>query len=368
MPTISLCMIVKNEEEVLANCLESAANICDEIIIVDTGSEDKTKEIARRFTDKIYDFQWIDDFSAARNYSYSLATKEYIFLLDADDVLLPEDQEKLKELKKNLNSDIDVVNFIYVTATDKNGKPIVHFRQPRLVKRSREFNWFGLVHEFLAVSGSQVDADISIHHKKMDKKLTPEAIGRNLRIYENHLKRGGELSTRDLFYYANELRDHGHYEKAITYYENFLEGGKGWIEDNIRACLSMAGCYANLGEKEKQLMSLLKTFVYDEPRSEACCHLGNFFQSQKNHRSAVFWYNTAVKMKDKKTASFQNTTYTTWYPHLNLCVCYWALGIVEEAIKHHELTKQYIPNNPKVIYNEKFFNEYQEKQKAKTEQ
>ena len=74
MITISLCMIVKNEEKVLARCLDSIADLMDEIIIVDTGSSDNTKEIAKKYTDKIYDFTWIDDFSAARNFAFSKAT------------------------------------------------------------------------------------------------------------------------------------------------------------------------------------------------------------------------------------------------------------------------------------------------------
>ena len=65
--TISLCMIVKNEEQVLARCLESVKDIVDEIVLVDTGSEDKTREIARKYTEKIYEFIWQDDFAAARN-------------------------------------------------------------------------------------------------------------------------------------------------------------------------------------------------------------------------------------------------------------------------------------------------------------
>lgn len=65
MATFSLCMIVKNEQNVLARCLDSMADLMDEIIIVDTGSQDTTKEIAAKYTDKIYDFAWIDDFAAA---------------------------------------------------------------------------------------------------------------------------------------------------------------------------------------------------------------------------------------------------------------------------------------------------------------
>ena len=73
MITISLCMIVKNEEKNLERCLSSYAPLMDEIIVVDTGSTDKTKEIAAKFTDKIYDFTWINDFSAARNFSFEKA-------------------------------------------------------------------------------------------------------------------------------------------------------------------------------------------------------------------------------------------------------------------------------------------------------
>ena len=74
MIKISLCMIVKDEEQVLNRCLTSVEGIADEIIIVDTGSTDKTKDIAKKFTDKIYDFKWVNDFSKARNYSFSKAS------------------------------------------------------------------------------------------------------------------------------------------------------------------------------------------------------------------------------------------------------------------------------------------------------
>src|SRR5690554_5754125 len=121
MITVSLCMIVKNEEDVLERCLNSVKGLMDEIIIVDTGSTDKTKEIARKFTDKIYDFEWIDDFSAARNYAFQQATKEYIFWMDADDVMV--EQEKFKRLKEELSSKVDAVSMLYHIAFDEYNNP-----------------------------------------------------------------------------------------------------------------------------------------------------------------------------------------------------------------------------------------------------
>ena len=109
MIQISCCMIVKNEEKILARCLESIADLMDEIIIVDTGSDDRTKEIAAGYTDKIYDFEWVDDFSAARNFAFSKATKDYIYSADADEVVDEENRQRFRELKQIILPEIDIV-------------------------------------------------------------------------------------------------------------------------------------------------------------------------------------------------------------------------------------------------------------------
>lgn len=100
MVTISLCMIVKNEEKVLRRCLDSLSDIADEIIIADTGSSDKTKDIALEYTNNVYDFQWTGDFSEARNFVSSKATKDYIYTADADEYLDEANREKLKGLNQ----------------------------------------------------------------------------------------------------------------------------------------------------------------------------------------------------------------------------------------------------------------------------
>ena len=101
-------MIVKDEEMVLERALKSVERIADEIIIVDTGSTDRTKKIALKYTDKVYDFVWCDDFAKARNYSFSKATMDYCMWLDADDIISDSDQEGLINLKKTLSKDTSV--------------------------------------------------------------------------------------------------------------------------------------------------------------------------------------------------------------------------------------------------------------------
>ena len=96
---MSLCMIVRQEEKALARCLEGIADAVEEIVIVDMGSTDRTKEIARQFTDKIYDFPWMDDFAAARNFAFSKGTGEYLLWMDAEDILPSGEKEKLLALK-----------------------------------------------------------------------------------------------------------------------------------------------------------------------------------------------------------------------------------------------------------------------------
>ena len=350
-------MIVKNEEEVLKQCLESVKDICDEIIIVDTGSSDLTKTISKEYTDKLIDFKWIDDFSAARNFAFSHATMDYILWLDADDVMLEEEQLKFKALKGLLHEGIDGVSMLYHIAFDEYGKPSFSYRRNRLVKRSKQFQWIGAVHEYLEVSGNIIPADIAVTHKKSSKTQGAQS-DRNLTIYENRLKKGERFTPRDLFYYANELKDHGKFQKATIYYREFLATKKGWVEDEIRACLYMAACYKKIGSEEKELESLVSSLQYDVPRPEVSCQIGDIYKGRKQFKKAIIWYRLAIEVEVDNDYGFTQISYATWYPHLQLCVCYWQTGEIDKSIEHNNKAKEYRPNDSQVIHNEKFFKDY----------
>lgn len=347
-------MIVKNEADILEETLESIKDVADEIIIVDTGSTDNTREIAEKYTDHVYDFEWIDDFAAARNASYSYATKDYILFMDADDYLPGGEREKLLQLKKDLDDSVDAVSMFTVLSVDEFGKPTFKYRRHRLVKRSNNFRWHGAVHEYLAVSGNIIPSDIAVLHRKQKKSKSVNA-RRNLNIYEKRLENRESFSARDNFYYANELRDHRKFQKAIEQYNKFLDSKEGWVEDNIRACINLADCYRSLGKPVEEIEALTKTFVYDIPRPEVSCKIGDMYKAKNMFYKAIIWYRLATEVDVSDSLGFQLEQYSTWYPHLQLCVCYWQIGNKKLALYHHQKTKEYRPYDERVQYNEQFF-------------
>ncbi|MFS0722833.1 glycosyltransferase [Paenibacillus sp. 1P07SE] len=348
MISISLCMIVKDEEAVLARCLGSVGAIADEIVIVDTGSTDRTVEIARKFTDCIYSFEWISDFAAARNYAFAQATKDYILWLVADDVILKKDKDKLLELKSSLDPEVDSVSMLYNLSTDEFGNVSFSLRRNRLVKRSRSFRWIGPVHEYLEVSGRILTSDIAVTHVPGDEDRDSD---RNLTIYEKRLALGEQFSARDMYYYANELKDHGHYVKAIRMYEQFIRGGQGWVEDVIAACGKLADCYTELGDRKMSLESALRALQYGTPRAETCCRIGYHYLEEGDTAAAVVWYRTATQLQQSDSWGFTNPACHTWLPHLQLCVCYDRLGQYELAHIHNEQALQYRPSDTRMLAN-----------------
>ena len=96
-PSLSLCMIVKNEQAFLGPCLNSAKGLVDEIIVIDTGSEDRSADVARIFGAVVHHFQWCDDFAAARNYSLEKARGDWVLILDADEIIATQDNARLRQ-------------------------------------------------------------------------------------------------------------------------------------------------------------------------------------------------------------------------------------------------------------------------------
>lgn len=351
MITISLCMIVRNEEQSLARCLQSVREVADEIIIVDTGSTDRTKEIAGLFTDLIYELEWEDHFGEARNFAFSKATQDYILWLDSDDELEESDRLKFVELKATLDASVDSVMMPYHLGFDADSKVITSLKRNRLVKRSCGFRWEGPVHEVLLVSGSVIQSDIAITHKK-DKPYTD----RNLRIYQKRERAGESFSPRDLYYYANELKDHGQDEKAIEYYELFLDTKQGWKEDCFAACLKIGDCFGRVGKRHMQLRAWFKSMLYGKPRAEMCCRVGQYFMENNRLDLAIYWFRKATTLGEPTGyAGVVDHAAWTWLPHLQLCLCYDRSGQKQQAELHNEIAAVYNPTHPSIMHNKAYF-------------
>ncbi len=353
MITISLCMIVKNEEKVLGRCLNSVADAVEEIILVDTGSTDATKQIARTYTDRVFDFAWIDDFAAARNYAFSLATCEYQLWLDADDVLPQEEKQKLLALKQTLSSEIDIVTMKYHTHLDAKGNPILTSRRERLLRRAKNYQWQDPVHECIPLAGHILHSDIAIVHQK---EQTGEALSlRNLRIYQKLEAAGRPMTPRQLYYYARELKDHQMYEKAAQYFERFLETGQGMGEDAIAACYSLGLCYRSLGQSQKVVPAFCQSFQYGTPRAEIFCEMGYHFQSLGQLDQAAHWFALALTLPIPDTLGFLLHTYWRYIPHLQLSVYYYGKGDLVKAAWHNEQAGLARPGDAIVQQNAEFY-------------
>ena len=161
MISISMCMIVKNEQNILKRCLDSYAGTYDELIIIDTGSTDNTKAIACQYTDKVYDFSWCDDFAAARNFAFSKAHCDYILSVDADEELDSFNNQSLQNLKSVLLPEVDIVQMYYVNSSSFNSVYNVHKElRPKLFKRLRTFNWISPIHETIRINPVISDSNI----------------------------------------------------------------------------------------------------------------------------------------------------------------------------------------------------------------
>lgn len=352
MLTISLCMIVKNEEMHIARCLDSVAELVDEIIIVDTGSDDRTVEIASGYTSKIYSYPWTDDFSEARNYSFSKASMDYCMWMDADDILEKTEKEKFLKLKQELTPDTDIVMMKYITAFDEAGKPSFSYFRERWVRNNGKYRWIGAVHEVIPPHGSIVYSDIAICHKKINAG-NPD---RNLKIYQKMLADGKTLDPRQQYYYGRELYYHKQYEEAVSVFEQFLLSPDGWIENKIEACMVCADCYFQMGQEHAALLTLLRSMSFDRPRAELCCEIGKYFLKHGNYHIAVYWYETALRVsKNEYADGFVQPDCYDYIPFLQLCVCYDKIGDRQKAKEYNEKAGACKPYSKAYLYNKQYF-------------
>jgi len=223
-PFISVCMIVKDEEENLPRLLTSIKGLADEVIVVDTGSKDGTVRVAKELGAKVYHFPWCNDFAAARNESLKRATKDFILWLDADDEVKETEHHKIRShLRKHPGT-----GTYLRTCVEGEGQAL----QLRMFPNHRGIRFEGRIHEqtigSLEAKGIPTYACNAriIHHGYEDRQATVAKLRRNRRILEEELKEHPEdLNT--LYFLARTCSGLGELELALTYLDEVIERGKG---------------------------------------------------------------------------------------------------------------------------------------------
>lgn len=319
MITISLCMIVKNEEKNLERCLSSYAPLMDEIIVVDTGSTDKTKEIAARFTDKIYDFKWVDDFSAARNFSFEKANCDYIFSADADEVLDEKNREQFAVLKQVLDKEIEIVQMYYGNQF-QNGT-IYNYDcelRPKLFKRLRMFRWIEPIHETVRTLPVVFDSDIVITHLPEESHTK-----RDLAAFERMISKNIYVSSRLHNIYAKELfvsGDKDDFEEAVSFFEaSFIDNNRE-EDEKLEAVCVLAKAYRMLRMDAKFIKYALLSEI--GLCSELCYEIGQYFYEHMEYEEALRWFN----MAKEHTQPILNIRYGEEYPSSGIENCRIKLG------------------------------------------
>jgi len=253
-PLLSLCMIVKNEEENIGECLKSAKDMVDEIIVTDTGSTDKTIEIAKSYGAKIEHFEWIKDFSAARNYSISKANCRWIIWLDADD-RVPENT--VKELRKILSKEIPNKVF-YLEVSDGQG---TKFLQVRVFPNKEQVKFEGRIHEQILPSirkhrFPEIKLPLEIIHTGYsDQKLLREKQLRNLELFKEQFPDEKGMNPLDMYHYGTSYNILGEYENALKWLRESLKTAKDQGYDQLLVLLpnEIAGILEQQGDLQGAL-------------------------------------------------------------------------------------------------------------------
>lgn len=329
MVSVSLCMIVKNESKVLNRCLSSIADLVDEIIIVDTGSTDDTKMIAKAYTNNVYDFKWVGDFSAARNYAFSLCNCDYIYSADADEVLDDENRKKFSILKEVLDPEVEIVQMYYSNQL-KNGT-VYNFDKelrPKLFKRVRSFKWVEPIHETIRELPLVYDSDIEISHMPLENHSM-----RDFKVFESIIDKDEKLSDRLFEFYAKELFISGEIDdfKKAEYYFTDIADDPETKEDMLMSaiCIVMKAAYLR-NDFIKMYKYALKAVALNAP-SEVCFLLGSYYEDQRDYKEAALWYYNAAF----ECNSILNIRYEKEYPIQALVDVYSALGMLE-MVKMYE--------------------------------
>ncbi len=320
-PLLSLIMITKNNEADIERCLKSVQGLVDEIIIVDTGSTDKTKEIAEKYTYKVFDFKWTNSFSDAKNYALKWAKGKWVINLDADESISSKDHEKILELIKNAPINIYGFSLIQRNYTSKIGQfglvstkgddyeeskiaaGFVPRRIVRLFKRDSRISFEGAVHDsveksIINMNGRVIHASIPIHHFGMLHRDNLERTKMYIEMEKSSLRENDFFQRYQL---ACQLHSINERDEALKWLDEslainskfhlaWLEKGTICLENgNIKEAFLSLKEAESLGEHE---------MIYG--------HLGITHAQLSQFDEAIKYFRKAIKLNPKNADFYFN--------------------------------------------------------------
>ena len=283
--TISLCMIVKNEEENLPRCLYSIKDYVDEIIIVDTGSTDRTVEIANDFGAEVFIHPWEGNFSKARNYSLKYATCDWILILDADHELEKADAHKLSETIKDKEA-----NYVFFRVYDtyKESKNLAVYDFGLLFRNHIGFHYSGIVHNALITTDAIIKkSNIRIYHHGYN--LSEEKMDEKFERTSTLLKKQIETDSHNPvphMYLGISYMDRRMYESAIKHSKRAIslseDNGSNKI-DFLVSYYIVSAAYFELNEFKESEIYALKSVEMDNSYLDGYCLLAFAYYNLKEY-------------------------------------------------------------------------------------
>jgi len=299
---ISACVIVKNEERNIARCISSYIDIVDEIVVVDTGSTDRTVEIAKDLGAKVFYFEWVNDFAKAKNYALSKATGDWIIFLDADEYFDVERSRNIPNLIKKYGKDkTKILGCTLVNIEEKTGEIIGTCSQSRIFKRDKEIYYISDIHERLHSEGKDTRAvflteeELLIYHTGYSQHKIQEKAERNLPMLLKGLER--EPVDPTLYFFLSDtyfsLKD---YEKCIYYGELFLKNRVNMTGLNSKVYQNIIAAKLKLKLNQKDIESFIEKALAEFPEHPMFYMLlGELFFSKKQYEKALENYKKALE-------------------------------------------------------------------------
>lgn len=336
---VSLCIICKDNEKDIERILSRVGNYFDEIVITDTGSKDKTVEIAKKYGAKVSTFKWNNNFSDARNFNFSQATSEWIFWMDTDDEVTG--LENLENLTKNKG--VDGYAFVYNYARDEDGNLLAVQWRERLL-RNGVFEWKGKLHETAIQKRSATivrDDSIVVDHLATVEKMRVSN-KRNIEILEEEIKADGDkVDPRTLYYAAQSYRGVNDFDNAAKYYVKYLEVG-GWDEERMHAWHYLADALRYTGKYDEAIIADMEAIKIMPDWPDGYFGLGyTYFYMADQSGDTKFWGKAIEWITNGFTKQIPDTTRTiepmryTWMPLLQLAICQLNLGEVKKAFENY---------------------------------